>query len=131
MQWLIDIICTKCGIVGGYADRGDPVSADYDKGDLIRDNNWHEMDLSAIVPSGVKAILVHIRLLSVMGGKVFRLKKLGTSGSYNTAITSTHVSNINDYADKIVSLDDDRKIEYRTSLDPWTVIQVTVKGWWN
>jgi len=134
MQWLINAIkewvLEQGYLTAGYVDRGDPATQDYAAGDLTKDGAWHDLDLSAIVPAGAKAVLFSARLRNTGTTKWLQLRKNGNANSWNVAIALTQVAVLYYDADLVVPVDTDRKINYATSSTGWIDIRLTVKGWW-
>ena len=130
MQWLIDIIAERVGERIGWRRRGQVEDPDFFLGNLIRDNAWHDMDLSFIVPSGADAVAMSVRLSSSGAGKAIRFRHPGVSTEHPRAMETTQLANINYWSDMMVSCDVDRHIQYRISTDPWNNIEITIKGWW-
>ena len=119
------------GLVGcGFIDRGN--AADYDgrSGDFIRDGNWHDWDLSSVVPSGAKAVALLIVAQGSTAKRWICFRKKGSSGQ-NFAQIRIQVPNILICNDIIVACDENQKIEYAiqdTSLD---INRVVIKAWWK
>lgn len=114
----------------GFVDRGDPPDYDYTAGDFIKDSAWHELDLSAIVPAGAKAVLFRVDPLNPNVGNKFVVRKHGNVNDINTAKVYIMVSGVPDSRCFSCSLDSDRKIDYWITSGTWMVLDFTVKGWW-
>ena len=133
MQWLIDII--KAWIVEqgylttAFVDRGDADSADFDLFSLTTDNNWHDLDLSGIVPAGAKAVLVTVVLLSATASTSLTLRKKGNTLEVNVARMTTTVANLTHIADLACPISTTRFIQYNILDIPWTFLSLSVKGW--
>jgi len=134
MQWLIDIIkdwiVAEGYLKSSYIDRGDPFITDFEAGDLTTDGQWHDLDLSAIVPAGAKAVVFRVYVMNTTAMSDFRMRKNGNSNAKNTSELYTQVGNIVYTADMIVSPDTNRIIEYTAFLFGWTTLSLTIKGWW-
>jgi len=113
----------------GFHDRGDPGA--YDKDDFTTDGDWHDWDLSAIVPAGAKAVLLRIMLQDDAVASWLQFRENGNSNAYNYIIVRTQVANVVIDADAICSCDSDRVIEYRGADLAFTSTRVIVKGWWK
>lgn len=114
----------------GYFDRGDPAVNDFEKFDFTRDTNWHALDLSSIVPADAVAIAFYARLRSPQVGRAIQLRRHGNVNAIVRSIAAVQVANANYWTDMFAACDSDRKIDYKTSADPWTTIDFAVKGWW-
>lgn len=134
MQWLIDIIAARVidtiGIPPVYIDRGDPAAWDFMHTDLIVDAQWHELDLSAIIPPNPKAVLLTVSWLTEETHAFVKFRKPGNVNEKAMTLITTQVARIAITYDTVVSLSDDQKIEYNIDVTPGTVLAVTVKGWW-
>lgn len=129
MQWLIDIIKEWIGLNAGYFFRGDISAWDFTLVDFVRDENWHELDLSAIVPEGAKAVLLKVVVESVFEDKKFDLRAHGQIYNYNTCAIFTPKSSVRIGGVYLVPCDADRKIDYEAYSTGFTTINVIVVGW--
>lgn len=135
MQWLIDI--AKAAMVDyladnpRYVDRGDPATYDFDLGDLTADEFWHDLDLSGIVPTEAKAVLIRTLLTSEMSTDFIKFRENGNSDIYNVSSLYVQAGWVVKAGDMIVSLDNSRIIEYCISEDfaQWQFIYITIAGW--
>lgn len=130
MQWFIDIIKERIHSQLGYFDRGDPAAPDFVKTDFIRDNAWHTLDLSAIVPEGAVLVLFCVRAHSPYIEQGIRLRKHGNTNDVARSMLRTQLAHVSMHFDWSTACSPDRKIDYRISVDPWGLIYLTVKGWW-
>jgi len=134
MQWLIDII--KAWIVAqgyltaGFVDRGDPTTFDFSKDNLILDGNFHELDLSGIVPEKAKAVLFCLRFNAAIITGRFYFRKAGNVNVLNVSRGRVEVAGVDDSDDYVCPISSDRKLEYMFTYVPWTMIFFYVKGWW-
>lgn len=126
----IDAYLATHPAIGPYVDRGDPAVVDFHKGNFIHDGAWHTLDLSSIVPAGAVAIAFNARLASSIVGKAIQLRRHGNVNGIIRSMTATQVANISVWADMFAACDPDRKIDYKVTIDPWTVLELNVKGWW-
>jgi hypothetical protein len=113
-----------------YVDRGDPAAFDFAVGDLTTDGNWHDLDLSSIVPAG--AVAVHLRVYAeddVLKMSVL-FRKNGNSNTINAGRVQTYNANARTTDDVIVALDSNRIIEYLASNVVWIDIKIVVAGWY-
>lgn len=130
MQWLIEIIAARVGETIGWRRREQFANPDFQLGDMIRDNAWHDLDLSAIVPDGAGCIAFEVRLRAAIGGKALRLRRKGNTTEHPRSMESSYAGNINNWSDMSVSCNAGRVIQYRMSGDPWSNFELSVKGWW-
>lgn len=113
----------------GFSDRGDPEEDDFTGSDFTKDSDWHELDLSSIVPSGVKLVLLRVFVVNSAAQKVCMFKKNGNYEDYNVAGFTTQVAGIGIGGDVWVVPDSNRKIAYWFQTGTWSVANVTVAGW--
>lgn len=114
----------------GFFDRGDPASDDWTQADLTTDATWRDLDLSAIVPAGAKAVLFSVGVKDGVVDSDLRFRKNGNTDIYNRAIVRTLVANVYTMQDIVVACDTDRIIEYNGDNLTFTNINIVVKGWW-
>jgi hypothetical protein len=124
------ILSTDIGRMPGFIDRGDPADYDYAKEDLTIDGDWHDMDLSGIVPVGAKAVFIigHLQGNAVDWKISFRKK-----GNVNEIVHSgmeTLRAGVERHRSSVVALDANRKIQYKVDDEAWDILDLAVKGWW-
>lgn len=134
MQWLINIIkawIIKQGyLTSSFIDRGDPDSPDFSANGFVKDGNWHDLDLSSIVPKGAKAVTLTVLIVVTETTKALRFRKKGNLNVPNISQMWNLVANLPYTADLIVACNSNRVIEYLVDPSTWTDIEITVKGWW-
>lgn len=134
MQWLIDIIKAWVQAQGyltdGYVNRGDPAIIDFDMGDLIMDWGIHYLDLSAIVPEGVKAVHLFFYFISANAGTCMWLMSSDCVNCWSALGGTTQVAGIEYDKDGPVALGPDRRIKYSAGSPPITSVAILVRGWW-
>jgi len=119
------------GEIEMYVDRGDPAAVDYEKEDLTIDGAWHELDLSAIVPAGAKAVLFASRCEGNAVNWKICIRKKGNTNTVNQACLETIRANVTRYRTGTVAVDVNRKVEYNADNQAWTTLSLTVRGWWT
>lgn len=119
------------GLIEMYVDRGDPAAYDYAKEDLTLDGAWHDLDLSAIVPAGAKAVLLigHVQGNAVDWEIIFR--KNSQTNEINHGGMETLRANIERCRIMIVACDANRVIEYKADNQAWDNLDLAVRGWWT
>src|SRR3990167_1403641 len=110
-------------------NRGDPTAADFTQANLTTDNTWRDLDLSGTGPKGAKAVFLFVKLTDDAAGSELSFRKNGNFAAINISTIATQVVNVSVYADLMVFLDTDGKVEYRGSNLAFTAITITVKGW--
>lgn len=125
-----DILSTDIGKGKCFIDRGDPSGYDFILSDFILDGAWHDLDLSGIIPVGVKAVLVRTEIRANTAGKTMTFRKKGNINNYNTNILRTQVGGVVNNIDMVVIPNTDRVIQYAAVVATWTRLLVVIKGWW-
>jgi len=110
-----------------YVDRGSAATVDFTTSDFTKDGNYHDLDLSALVPVGATFAYLSVTAQPDAGGAVI-IQAKGYAGHYN-AIRLNGQSGQTDNAIGFVKLDENRLIEYYVGPIAWSVIDVTVCGW--
>jgi hypothetical protein len=131
MQWLIDLIVAAVGSEIGYFDRGDTSAWDFTIGDLTVDGDWHEIDLSSIVPDGATAVSLKVNIRNTTFERKFELRKSGNSDEYCSCVIWSQVANVRIGAVYPVSCSTDRKVDYRFVGGGWNLCNIQVNGWWQ
>jgi hypothetical protein len=115
-----------------FIDRGDPDTADKTEATMTQDGNWYDWDISGIVTTGAKAVLVRVQVRYAPGtGLVLGLKNKDNAHTLNASYVVTQVAGINTYMDVVVSLPalNTRIIQYYVATSG-AEIGLVVKGWW-
>ena len=112
-----------------YVDRGDPADNDFTVGDFTIDGDWHDLDLTGIVPKG--NLPVHFVLFGHenAGNKWIWIRKKGQTNNRNVCILHTQQANIYGELFDFVVCDSDCKIEYKIDASTWGALVFTVRGW--
>lgn len=133
MQWLIDIAkeAMEQWIYdnGIYRYRGDPAAYDFAIGDFTRDNAFHDLDLSAIVPENAKGVHFFVIVQAAGAGEELILIRGGQVNTNNMAFTKTEVGGTLNTADVICACDENRIIQYKCPNGLNQRIDLLVKGW--
>ncbi len=115
-----------------FIDRGNKAtSADFNQAVLNVDETWTDIDLSGIVPAGVKAVVISVYIQTTAALKSFQLRKNGNADIWNRSLMFTQIADLAFGGDAIVPLDSNRVIEYWRDAATWSTIQLTVKGWFK
>lgn len=112
-----------------YIDRGDIASNDFEIGDLTLDGNWHDLDLSGIIPTGKLFVKFTVVGRSIAAGRYMQFKVDGYENVINIENHVTQAANI--YYAVVLWLisDNTQKIQYRFENATWNVANITVLGW--
>lgn len=112
-----------------FVDRGDPSANDFTQATLTADDAWHDLDLSGIVPAGAVAVYLKFVIIASSVNRYVLLRKKGNVNEYAApTVRSVFANGIND-ASLIVALDTNQFCQYKLSNIVWTVIAVSVLGW--
>lgn len=134
MQWLIDIVkewvLAQGYLSAGFVDRGDPAVYDFVVGDFIKDDDWHVLDLSGIIPANVKGVALSVVLVNADAEKHFKVRTHGNANAINVGNMNTSVGLVATSGDLEVAPNEDGKIDYWITSVNWIVIRLTVKNWW-
>lgn len=119
------------GEVQMFVDRGDPATYDYAKEDLTIDGAWYDLDLSAIVPAGAKAVLLvgHVEGNGTDWAIMFRKK--GQTNEINHGEMETLRANVERCRLMICAVDTNRVVQYKADNQAWTTLDLGVRGWWT
>jgi len=130
-------IVTGQVIAGGvdmkYVDRGDPAAVDFTQATLTTDAGWHDLNLSSIVPAEGASHLVHLNLAlkDDVPGSLFMFRKKGNTNAVNVVSAFVQADGVYKSVDVWVMCDSSRVIEYVGSDTSFSVIEITVLGWWT
>jgi len=118
-------------LMPAFVDRSDPAAWNFTLADFTTDGNWHELDLSGIIPANAKAAALSLMVADDVVNSSVRLRRPGQTYDYNCSEIVTMVADTPIVGDFVTALSDNRKIEYRTSPVTFNGIILTVKGWWT
>lgn len=134
MQWLIDIVVeaviAEIGIPPTFIDRGDPAIHDFGREDLNIDFNWHDLNLSTIVPKEAKAVTLFTYIIALEPGSNIWFRKKSNTHTQNISRTETQIDGRGISSDHIIACDENQIIQYRIAAATWSTLTITVKGWW-
>jgi len=131
MQAIIDIIAARCHALYGYHDRGDPVSFDWQWPALTADNNWHDLNLSGIVPAGALLVLFSVFHRASATSARFLMRQNGNYNEFNVASLRSQNANILQDTHFLVSPDANGIVEYRIVPFGTDYLRLTVLGWFG
>lgn len=120
---------TEIGTFHGYVDRGAISAYDFQQSDLTTDEEWHDLDLSAIVPTNAKLVHLRLELKDDSVGAFILLRKKGSSDNYNNGRKAILVADLFHYESEFVALGPGCTIQYLTFDTTWTNIRIAVRGW--
>jgi hypothetical protein len=114
-----------------FINRGDPNTWDATQETLTVDDDWHEWDLSSIVPAGAVAVLIRITICCPNQNAAVQFRKKGNVNLLNVAQILQQVEDVYYNTDVICPVDTGRKLEYYISSVVWSAITVCIKGWFT
>lgn len=112
-----------------FINRGDKNVNDKTTDDFTKDGAWHDLDLSAIVPSGASSVVLKIKGQTTVAPGALVFRKNGNTGGETVSGLFTQVINRPTLASVFVALDANRIVEYLASALTWTVLDLCVVGW--
>jgi len=101
-----------------FLAKADQQSYDFTLTDFTRDDSYHDLDLSSLIPAGTKAVLLWGAYKSDTADCECSLAQYGHTGTYLKSITHQHVVNTGTNIDCLIPVDSNRKIQYRFSSAP-------------
>jgi len=119
------------GIYSMFTDRGDPATYDYAKEDLTIDGAWHDLDLSAIVPSCARAVFIIGHLEGAAVDWKIQFRKKGNTNEIIHGGMETLRAGVERHRSSLVAIGSDQTIEYKISNESWTTLSLAIKGWWT
>lgn len=112
-----------------YIDRGDPAAHDFAVGDLTANGNWHDLDLSSVIPKSAKLVILSVITRNGATGSTIQFRKKGNSDALNISLARCFIANANIYSDIIVSPNTTGVIEYLATAVVFEVLSINVRGW--
>lgn len=134
MQWLFDLFkewaAAQGFLTASFVDRGDFDTTDFGGYDFNQDGDWHELDLSGIIPAGAKGVCFWFDGYSdtVESHVMFRPKGWTHLGNGSDAIAQ--VAGVLIRYEFTLGLGADRIIEYAFHTSDWEWLGLVVKNWW-
>ncbi|MBA7670357.1 hypothetical protein ES703_78502 [subsurface metagenome] len=134
MQWLIDILAAKViaeiGIPPVYVERYPSPVGDFDQNDFTLDGNYHTLDLSAIVPAGVSAINLSVKVRTDIAASYVRFRHPDDGRVTGRCILRTQVAGMDFRMVWCQGCDVNRHVEYSFNNVVWDSVAFVVRGWW-
>lgn len=114
---------------GFYHDR-QPTVRDFTIEKFTMNSSWYDLDLSTIVPAGVKAVHLSIIGYDDKVGSTINFRRNGSSNSIASEALFTQAVNVSIAMNFICAVDENRIIEYMAN-EQWSRFDLTVLGWWK
>jgi len=109
----------------------DQESYDFLKTDLTTDYQYHDLDLSSIIPPGTVAVLMWGAFKGDVAHAEVNLTRAGYSGNYLKALFFQPIVNEGFGFSAIIPVSPDRKIKYRISNVNWVYVNLNIVGWFT
>jgi hypothetical protein len=96
---------------------------------LTTDATWRDLDLSAIVPTNARAVLLRVDVNDGTPAALVQFRKNGNVNVAAASIVEVAVANISATQNVIVACSN-AVIEYYGTNTTFTAINIVVLGWW-
>jgi len=114
-----------------FCRKGDP--AVYDRtlaaGDFVTDGNWHDLDLTNIVPVFAHAVLYDIVVQDNVANSIVVIKPKGNINLILSGAILSRVAGQLNHENQLVCVGLGGLLEYWATNTIWDVIQLVVLGW--
>jgi hypothetical protein len=116
--------------VGRFQDRGDVSAYDWLTASFTKDDAWHDLDCSSIVPDGAKVISFIVYAQTTAVPKLFKMRKKGKTGTVVidfqmwTQVVAGAIA-----LTARVPCSTDRIVQYFANAATWTVLSLVISGW--
>lgn len=119
------------GLTGSlvFVCRGDVGAVDFDQDDLTHDNEWHDLDLSLIVPPGSKIARLSLGIADDVVNSSINIRRKGLTTAPNRYCLRTLLADQYHDGWYDAPLNDNRLIQYRVNVADVDVIEILVMGW--
>lgn len=114
-----------------YHDRGDLERADFTKTNFTKDNNWHDLDLSALIPAGVRLVKVKALVSHPAPEQRVVYRGKGHSGDWNSLVCLAFNANTPFYYMSLFWLDENGVLEYKATSETFSALSFAVLGWFE
>ena len=113
-----------------FVNRGDPAAPDFTQATLTLDDNWHDLDLSTIIPAGTQAVLFSAQLKANIAYSHFIMRTKGNVNAWAVASGNAVTTGAISRETLIVAPNANRIVEYVGKNTTWPALTLTVVGWW-
>jgi len=113
-----------------FIDRGDPSESDFVLTDMPTTGAWADLDLSAALPAGTKAVVIDVGWMdSVDINKVIRFRTKGNSNEKNCNRSYTQVAAVWNYNTMTIPTGGLQEIQYYRSAGANLAADCVIIGW--
>ncbi len=116
-------------IVREIVSAGDLASRSWDKNDFITDGNYHDLDVSSVVPIAAKIAVFRIRMNSATAGHYCEIRPKGYTNGINIFRSMVMVANKPVDNEFSIVLPSDNILEYEFSNGTLTFIDLDPIYW--
>lgn len=114
-----------------FVDVGDPSAVHFNKDDLILDGEYHELDLSGIIPKAARLVMIMVRLEGSAGYPDFKIRRKGNVNTIADDIIRVITVNTPYFETLTVACGSDGIIEYRGKVATYTTCNLIIRGWFE
>lgn len=115
--------------VGNFVDRGTLSAFDWVLANFTRGGVWTELDISSIVGTGLRLVLLRAMVRTTSAGIAFEFRPKSPDYGHNKFTGWTQVANVYYGLDIWVLTDSAGKLVYNFVGDTWDTINLLVRGW--
>ena len=113
-----------------FVSRGGTDGWDFEKADLLINDLWHDMDLSAIIPENAVAVQLRVEFRNTAANRYVTFREKGIGDEYCIYKKMTQVGDVYKHLYPMLHVDGNRKIEYKVdSGNGWSYINIVVLAW--
>jgi hypothetical protein len=119
------------GLTGrvNFVSRGDIASADFTQATLNLNANWHDLNISSIVPAAAKAVLVRLYIYATEVNKLLGIRPKGFAlGGHYSGLRS-QVANTEAESSMVMDLGTGGLLEYYGTDTTLYYAYITILGW--
>jgi len=110
--------------------RGEILVPDFQVGDFTIDDEWHDLDLSSILPANAFAFIVAGSFDVDSGAEYIQIRPKGFTGSYTKFKSRSLVINAQHDFHGTIFCNNNQIVEYQISIATWATLYFCIRGWW-
>ena len=96
---------------------------------LTTDMTWRDLDLSALVPAGAKAVMISAVIQDGLVNQRLHFRNKDNANVYNSSRTRTQAANVINDVTLLCGIDSDRVMQFRAENTVWTALNINIMGW--
>lgn len=113
-----------------YVDRGDLAADDWATTDFTLDGDWHDLDLSSIIPKNTSLVLFRLVFRDTEPYPYMSFRTKGNTHDVNIGVVWEHFENKYYDATIFVKPNSDGLVQYKTTATSSNNLFLSVGGWW-